>query len=199
MTNRYAQVMNLLSPRKSASFARIASIASSAAWCATSVSSGPVTGGWPTACAPRPARSAPAGRADHARLAAAPRQLRLKGDGASPQTPRRAPAPLVRQVPRMPRYPHPAGGPGGSHMTVSRQPADADRPLRRADGVLYRVTCLTVPPSAVQADELLSHARREVIGRDLSGQRDDSAHLGEVFGAVGAVREVRLEPAALRL
>src|SRR5882724_8311592 len=40
MTNRYAQVMNLLSPRKSPSLARIASMASSAAWCATSSSSG---------------------------------------------------------------------------------------------------------------------------------------------------------------
>src|SRR5271156_5872393 len=44
MTNRYAQVMNRLSPRKSPSLAKIASIASSAAWCATSSSSGPVTG-----------------------------------------------------------------------------------------------------------------------------------------------------------
>ena len=73
------------------------------------------------------------------------------------------------------------------------------RGLRRGDGSLQRVTCLIGPPPAVQADELLSHARREVIGRDASGQRDDSAHLGEVFGAVRAVREVRLEPAALRL
>jgi hypothetical protein len=59
--------------------------------------------------------------------------------------------------------------------------------------------CLVGPPPAVQPDEFASHARSHVIGRDASGQRDDSAHLGEVFGAVRAALEVRFEPAALRL
>ena len=81
-------------------------------------------------------------------------------------------------------------------MTISSRPTDAARPLRRGDGALYRVICPIVPPSAVYANELLSHPRREVIGRNASGQRDDSAHLGEVFGAVRAAREVRFEPAA---
>src|SRR6202007_39897 len=38
----------------------------------------------------------------------------------------------------------------------------------------------------------------QVIGRDAPGQGDGSAHLGKVFRAVKAVREVRFEPAALR-
>jgi hypothetical protein len=58
--------------------------------------------------------------------------------------------------------------------------------------------CLISLPPTVQPDEFASHARSEVIGRDASGQRDDSAYLGEVFAAVRAAGEVRFEPAALR-
>src|ERR1700733_145930 len=173
MTNRYAQVMKRLSPRKSASFARIASIASSAAWCATSVSSGPLTGVpadrlLTSASAIRTSRAC-SSRSACCRSASAPAERRRSQSADS--------ASSSRSV-----------GPASS--------TDATLP---APGVLYRVTGLIVPPSAVQADELLSHARRKVIGRDASGQRDDSAHLGEILGAVRAVREVRLEPAALRL
>jgi hypothetical protein len=61
------------------------------------------------------------------------------------------------------------------------------------------VGCLIGPPPAVQPDEFAAHARSYVIGRDASGQRDHSAYLGEVFGAVNAARQVCFEPAAPRL
>jgi hypothetical protein len=51
---------------------------------------------------------------------------------------------------------------------------------------------------AVKADEFRPHVRGQVIGRNVPGQGDDSAHLGKIFRAVRAVREVRFEPAALR-
>jgi hypothetical protein len=49
-----------------------------------------------------------------------------------------------------------------AHMTIGSHPTGAARRLLRGDGdgVLYRVMCLIVPPSAVYADEPLAHARR---------------------------------------
>src|ERR1700758_4825008 len=57
--------------------------------------------------------------------------------------------------------------------------------------------CLPGSPSPVQADELATHLRSQVIGRDRPGQCDDSAHLGKVLGTVRTARQVRFETSAL--
>src|SRR5690349_18435777 len=52
-------------------------------------------------------------------------------------------------------------------------------------------------PAAVELDEVVGHLGFEVIGLDPSGAGDGDPELGQVLGAVGAVREVGLEASAV--
>ena len=51
------------------------------------------------------------------------------------------------------------------------------------------------PPPPVQVDELVPHLRRQVLGRQPTGEADGLAHLRQVLGAVRAAGQVRLEAA----
>lgn len=143
MTNRNAHVVNGLSPRKSPGLAKIASMASAAAWCATSSSSGPVTG----VLDARSRTSASAMRtslAYRSPSAACRSPLAVPSRHSQPPSPRPAPLPASCPLPR----------PTGYRQVQARDPcppawdASPGRQAARSSAIMGRFVPLTADPGA---------------------------------------------------